>query len=210
MGAVRAPLGVAAVVLILVGADVAAKRVAEGRIETRAGAEVPGAGSVEAHIDSFPFLARLLVAGSAGDVDLRFQQVPTRAVRLSSVDLELRGVKVDRDALFSAEASVDSIEGGTMSAEIDAASLSRALPVPVSIGGGEVRSRAGPLPVSARPAVGRDGALVLRFGGMERTVSLPRSEVLACAATRVAVVGDRLRLSCEVDEVPAPVRSRLR
>lgn len=210
MGAVRALLGIAVVVLVLAGADVVAKRIAEGRIETRARAEVPDAGSVEARIASFPFLPRLLVAGSAGNVGLRFEQVPTRTVRLSAVDLELRGVKVDRDALFSAEASVDSIERGTLSAEIDAASLNRALPVPVSIGGGEVRSRVGPLPVSARPAVGRDGALLLRFGGSALTVSLPRSEVLACAATRVAVVGDRLRLSCEVDEVPAPVRSRAR
>ncbi len=200
----------AVVVLILAGADVAAKRIAEGRIETRARAEVPDTGSVDAHIASFPFLARLLVAGSAGNVDLRFEQVPTRPVRLSAVELQLRGVKVDRDALFSAEASVDSIERGTVSAEIDAASLSRALPVPVSIGGGEVRSRVGPLPVSARPAVGRGGNLVLRFGGLAHTVSLPRSEVLGCAATRVAVVGDRLRLSCEVDEVPAPLRGRLR
>lgn len=187
----------------------AAKNLAENGIEARARAEVPEAGSLHADIDSTPFLPRLLASGSAGDVDLRLEQVPTRAVELSSVDIELRGVEVDRDALFSRQVAVNSIDHGTVSVELDAASLSRALGVPVTVGGGELRSRVGPLDVSARPAVAGDGALLLRLGSMRLTVALPRSKLLPCAATRAAVTGDRVRLSCEFDDVPPAVRRRL-
>jgi hypothetical protein len=207
--ALRAALAVATLLLFLAGSDLAARHLAENGIEARARAEVPEAGSIEADIDSFPFLPRLLAAGSAGDVDLRLDQVPTEAVRLTSVRVELSDVKLARDALFSRQVSVDSIEGGTVSAELDAASLSRALGRQVTVGGGEVRSRVGPANVSARPAVGNDGALVLRLGPLRLTLALPRSKLLACSATRAAVVGDRVRLSCDFDDVPPAVRRRL-
>ncbi|MBA2751563.1 MAG: DUF2993 domain-containing protein [Actinobacteria bacterium] len=209
MRALCAALGVAALVLFLAGSDAASRYLAENRIEAKARAEVPEAGSIEANIDSFPFLARLLIVGSAGDVDLRLDRVPTQAAQLTTVDVKLRDVKLDRDALFSRQVSVNSIESGTVSAELDAASLSRALGRQVTVGNGEVRSKVGPVNLSARPAVGNDGALVLRLGPLRLTVALPRSKVLACNATRVAVVGDRVRLSCEVDDVPPAVRRRL-
>jgi len=205
----RVALGLAALLLFLGGVDVVAKHLAENRIEARARAEVPEAGSISANIHSFPFLPRLLVAGSAGDVDLHADRVPTQAVQLATIDVELRDVKVDRDALWSRQVSVNSIDRGTLSADLDAAALSRALRVPVSIQGGEVRSKVGPLNVSARPAVGNDGALLLRLGPLRLTVALPRSKLLACAATRAAVVDDRVRLSCEVNEVPPAVRRRI-
>ncbi len=186
----------------------AAKHLAENRIEARARAEVPEAGSIEADIDSFPFLPRLLAAGSAGDVGLRFTQVPTPAVQLTTVNLELRDVKLDRDALFSRRVSVSSIDRGAVSAELDAASLSRALGRQVTVGGGEVRSRVGAANVSARPTVGNDGALVLRFGPARLALALPRTKLLPCTTTRVSVVGDRVRLSCEFDDVPPSLRRR--
>jgi hypothetical protein len=205
----RVGLGVAVLVLFLAGVDVAAKHLAENRIEARAREEVPEAGSFDARIDSVPFLPRLLLSGSAGDVDLRIEQVPTRAVQLTAVDLNLRGVELDRDALLSRRISVNSIESGTVTAELDAGALSRAAGVPVTIGGGEVRSRVGPVNASARPAVANDGALTLRLGPVRATVALPRSKLLACTATRVAVVDDRVRVSCDVDDVPPAVRRRL-
>ena len=208
MRVLRAALGVAALLLFLGGAAVASEHLVENRIEARARAEVPEAGSIDASIDSFPFLPRLLAAGSVEEVELHLDQVPTQVARLTAVDVELRGVEVDRDALLSRQVSVNSIQRGTVSAELDAASLSRALGIPVSIQDGEVRAKVGPLTVSARPAVG-NGALVLRLGPLRRTVSLPRSKLLACDATRAAVVGDRVRLVCEVDEVPPAVRRRL-
>jgi LmeA-like phospholipid-binding len=205
----RAALGVAALLLFLAGADAASRHLAENQIEARARDEVPEAGSIEADIDSFPFLPRLLAAGSAGDVDLRLDGVPTPVAQLTAVEIELRDVKLDRDALFSRQVSVNSIDRGTVGAELDAASLSRAIRVPVTIQGGEVRSKVGPLNVSARPTVGNDGALLLRLGPSRLRVLLPRSKVLACAATRAAVIGDRVRLSCDVHEVPPAVRRRI-
>ena len=187
----------------------AARHLAANRIEARARNEVPEVGSIEAEIDSFPFLPRLLAAGAAGDVQLRLSEVPTPAAQLTRVEVDLLDVELDRDALLSRQVSVNSIDRGTVTAELDAPSLSRALGRQVTLSGGEVHSRVGPTTVSARPAVGNDGALVLRFGPLRLTVSLPRTKFLPCAATRVAVVGDRVRLSCEVKDVPPAVRRRL-
>lgn len=206
MSAPRVALGVAALLLFLAGVDVASRHLAENRIEARARAAMPEAASIEADLESFPFLPRLLAAGSAGDVGLRLTQVPAQSLQLTTVEAELRDVKLDRDALLSRQVSLRSIEGGTVSAELDAASLSRALGRQVTVGGGEVRSRVGPTNVSARPTVGNDGALVLRFGPLRLAVAVPRSKLLACSATRVAVVGDRVRLSCDIDDVPPALR----
>jgi len=200
---------VAALLLFLTGSDVVSSHLAENRLEARVRAEVPDAGAIAADIHSFPFLPRLLAAGSAGDVDLHLTRVPTQAVELTTVDVKLTDVKVDRNALFSRQVSVNSIDRGTVSADLDAPSLSRAVGRQVTVGGGEVRSRVGSVNVSARPAVDNDGALVLRLGPLRLTVGLPRSKLLACTATRVAVVGDRVRLSCDVDDVPPAVRRRL-
>ena len=198
----RAVLGLAAAVLLVAGVDLAAKSVAEGRIEDRARADVPGAGSVEADIDALPFLPGLLVAGTVAKVEVRLRQVPSRAVQLSQVGVALRGVELERDALWSGQARVTSIDRGTVSVELDAAALSRALRVPVTIAGGEVRTRAGRFEVGARPRLGRDGSLVLRSGGASVSLPVERTRLRACTASRVDVVGDRVRLSCDLDRVP--------
>ena len=198
----RALLAAAIVAVVLLGLDLAARAVAEGRLEGRARAEAPGVQSVRARIGSFPFLPRLLVSGSVPAVDVRLDQVPTRFVQLTAVEVGLRGVEVDRDVLLQGETRLNHIDRGTASLELDSGSLSRALRVPVAIAGGQVRARAGPAQVSARPEVGRDGTLVLRVGGQNLRLPLARTRLLPCAATRAAVVGDRVRLSCDLDEVP--------
>lgn len=206
MRASRALLAAVVVAILLLGVDFAARAVVEGRIEDRARDEAPGVGSVRARIASFPFLPPLLAFGSVSAVDVRLDQVPTRSVQLTALEVGLRGVEVDRDVLLQGETRLNHIDRGTVSVELDSGSLSRALRVPVTIAGGEVRTRTGPGQVRARPDVGRDGALLLRVGGQNLRLALARTRLLPCAATTATVVGDRVRLSCQVDEVPPGLR----
>ncbi len=201
-------LAVAVVVLLLVGVDLLVQSIAENRIEERARTAVNAEGSIEADIDSFPFLPRLLLAGSVSALQVRLEQVPTSRLQLSAVEVDLRGVEVDRDALLQGEMTVNDIDRGTLSAELDAASLSRALRVPVTVGGGEIQAKVGPARIKARPGVGRDGSLLLRAGPVNLRLSLHRTGLLSCTATRVAVVGDVVRLSCDLDEMPPALGAR--
>lgn len=197
------------VVLLFLGADLTGRSIAEDRIEERARAAAAEAGSVEADIESFPFLPPLLLGGSIRAVELRLEQVPTSALQLSAVEADLKGVKVDRDALFSGQAKLESVDRATLSVELDAASLSRALRVPVSIGDGAVRANLGRVTVRARPEVARDGSLVLRATRpVPLRVRVPRTRLVDCAPTHAAVVGQRVRLSCQMEHVPAVLRTR--
>jgi hypothetical protein len=207
----RALLAVAVVALLLGGVDVVARSLVEGRIEDSARDNLPGTGSVDAEVRAFPFVPRLLASGSVPAVAVQAEQVPARGVQLASVEIDLRGVELNRDALVSGETEVESIDRGAVSVDLDAGSLSRALRVPVSIADGEVRAGTGRLTARVRPDVGRDGSLTLRVGGLgPLTVRLPRIRLLDCTAVRVAVVDDRLRLSCALDRVPDVVRRTVR
>ncbi len=202
----RALLVLSIALVLLLGADLVARAVAERRIEDRVRDEAPGAQSVRARISSLPFMPRLLATGSVPALDVRLEQVPTQSVQLAALEVGLRGVQVERDLLFRGETRLTHIDRGTLTLELDSRSLSRALRTPVTIADGQVRTRVGAVPVSARPEVARDGTVVLRAGGQSLRLALARSRLLACAATRVAVVGERIRLSCDLDEVPPALR----
>ena len=192
----------AIVALLLVAGDQVARSIVEARVEERARREVPGARSLDVAIDSFPFLPRLLAAGSVAGVKVQAEQVPGRVVDLTSAEVRLEDVELDRNALFSGETRLDDIRRGTVTVELDSSSLSRAARVPVTVSGGQIRATVSRLQVTVRPEIARDGSLVLRAGSTPLRVRLARTRLLSCNATRVEVVGDRVRLSCDLDGVP--------
>ena len=193
--------------VLLVGADFAAKAWAESKLESRARQEARGAASVDAQISSFPFLGRLLVDGSVRRVNVHLEEVASQAVTLSDVDIDLRGVRLDRDGLFSGSVKLTGIDHGTIAVALDDEALGRVLKVPLSVGGGEVSIQVAGRKVPVRPAVGGNGSLVLRAQGVPGfTVPIARSRLVTCAAVTATVEGDQVRLSCEVDEVPPSLR----
>ncbi len=56
--------------------------------------------------------------------------------------------------------------------------------------------------VTVRPSSAA-GALVLRAGALALEVPMPRTRVLPCAPGSATVVGDRIRLTCDFQDVPA-------
>ena len=200
----RKVLAVCIVAVLLVSLDVAARSIAEQRIEQRARSEATGAAVVDARVGSFPFVPRLL-AGSVPTVELHLEQVPSRALTLTAVDVDLRGVEVDPGSVLSRPVVRD-LEQGTVSVELDGASLSRALRVPVSVRSGEVRVdvRGRSVPVRAE---GGQGSLVLRARGLPPfSVPVARTRPWGCGAADVTVRDDRVRLACRVDGVPPVLR----
>lgn len=195
------------IVLTALGAlDQGARVFAENKLEERARAEVDGVGSVDASISSFPFLGRLLVSGSVPRVEVRADKSELGDLLTADLEVELRGVELDRNALFSGSVKLRDIDAGTVTVELDAAGLGRVLRVPVTIAGGEVR-----VTVAGRTIAGRAtmsaGALLLEVAGLPAfRVPIARNGLITCTAANAEIKGDTIRLTCEVDEIPPALR----
>lgn len=197
-------LGLLAVLLLVV--DQGARLVVEDRLEARARQAATDEDAAHAGITSFPFLGRLLLSGSVPRVRVRVDRPRAGPLRLAAVVVEAFGVEVDRGGLASGRVRLEDIDRGSVSVEIDGAALADTLGLPVTVDGGEVLVGLEGISVPARLDVG-DGALVLRVAGA-RALRVPvvRTPLIPCAVTSVAVEGDRVRLSCEVDELPPALR----
>lgn len=187
----------------LAGADVAAKSYAEGRLEERFEAGLQGQVQVEADIESFPFLGRLFLASSAGDVHARVTGLTAGSrLRFSVAQVSLRGVQVDRGLLFERQVSVTDIDSGTAALELGASELSAALGVATEIRDGAVEVTMAGRTVRAVRATVADGDLRLTVDPLPAvSVPLPRTSIAPCDGT-AEVVGDRLRITCTFEEVP--------
>jgi hypothetical protein len=197
----RKLLALVIVVLVLAGVDMAARVFAESRIEEAVEAEARGVASVNVRIDALPFVPRLLLGVQVPEVSVRLEQVPSRAITLTAVEIELREVEVDRASVVRRDPRLKQIEGGTLTVELDGSSLTNALRVPISIREGRVRVGAGRAAVTLRPTTAA-GALVLGVGASALRVAVPRTRLLTCDATRASVSADRIELSCDFREVP--------
>jgi DUF2993 family protein len=187
------------VVVEIVG-DVMAKAWAEGQITTRARAELPASVHVDSHIHAFPFLVPIVLSGRVSDVGAHFENVPAGALVLSAVDLDLHGVRVDRNQLLKQrKVRLVSVREGTVSADITAKVLGRALHVPVTIAGGQVKATIAGVTVAANVQV-RGNALVFAVPGLAN-LAIPRTRLLPCTSA-VTVLAGRLRVSCTIHDVP--------
>ena len=108
----------------LLGAEFASKTYAESKMEAVIEDRTPGRQDPRVTIDSFPFLGRLLVSGTVGDVHMRAGAVPAGPFQLDQVELELEGVRVDRDLLLQRQVKLRTIDAGVIRLF-----LPRALPV---------------------------------------------------------------------------------
>jgi hypothetical protein len=192
------------VVLALAGSagDVGARQWAEGQIESRGRAELPSQASMSAHIRGFPFLPPLFIGGRVSEADGHFENVPAGALTLASVDIELHGVRINRGKLLrERKVELVGIDSGTVSVEIAAAVLTKALGLPVEITNGQLKLAAGAVAAVAKLTVAGN-ALVINVAGVVRRVAIPKTRLVPCA-TDVTVLAGRVRLSCTIHDVPA-------
>lgn len=197
----------AGILVTLLGAlDQGARLYAEGKLEDRVEQRLRGASNVEASISSFPFLGRLLVAGSVPEVGVVAERTAVGDLVAASVAVRLRGVQLSRDALYAGNARVEDIDSGEATIDLDIAALGRVLRVPLSISDAGVTVTIAGRALRAAPVV-EGGDLVLRAAGVSPLrVPLARHALASCDAAGVRIAGGRVRLSCTVDDVPPALR----
>lgn len=200
-------LGVAAAVLA-VGADLFLRDHAEDQLGQRVRAAVGAGGPVNADIDSFPFLGRLLVSGQVSRMELAAADVRVERLRLASIRVDLRDVRLDRDRLLAERKAVlRSIGQGTAAAEITDSELSRLAGVPITIDEGQAMVTVAGRTVSASARI-RDNVLRLDVGGLDLPpIRLPRIPLLPCLEN-VQLQPGRLRVSCTLEDVPVELAGR--
>ncbi len=197
-------LGLVAVVLVV--ADQSARLAAEGRLASRARDAATDEDSATADITSFPFLGRLFISGSVARVRVRVDGPRAGPLRLAAVVVDASGVVLDRGRLVKGDVRVDDIDRGSVAVEIDGAALAETLRLPVTVRDGQVRLSVGGVAVPAAAAVD-EGTLVLRVGGLPAfRVPVVRTPLVPCTLATLTVTDDRVRMSCEMDELPSALR----
>jgi len=189
-------------------ADVAARRYATTQMEKRISAAVPEAQGVHGRIRSFPFLIKLVANGSVGEVGARLDRVVSGVLIFVDLDVDLRGVVLDKSELINhRKVRVTRIDRGTVTVDVTAADLSRALGRQVSIDPSGVfvgGAAAGAQRVAVSVGSGRQ--FVLTVGGAVVRATLPSDKVLPCLPG-VQFAPGRVQLSCTFTEIPPALSS---
>ena len=191
-------------VAILGVADVAARSYAEAKLDERARQEAPPGSSVDASVSGFPFLGRLLLAGTVSEIDFHLENVDAGVVTFAAVDVDLHGVHLDRQKLFSEQkARLTGLDRGTVTVDITQEALSQALRVPFIIANGQVSVTLLSQKFNVTPTITTEGSLKFSGQGVARALSLtiPQTDTVPCVG-RVTVLAGRLRLACSITEVP--------
>ena len=189
-------------------ADVGVRTVAEDQLRDRVELAAEAAGGTTAEIESFPFLARLLLSGDLSRIRVSAADVTVEGLTFARVALDLSEVTLDRDRLLSERKVVlQDLDHGTATAEVTQDQLSERLGVAVTLEDGRARVRVGGQTLTATASV-TDNTLRLSVAGFSVPgLRIPRLPLLPCVADAVIQPG-RVRLSCSVDQVPAELLGR--
>jgi hypothetical protein len=193
---------------LLVAADVGVRSVAESQLRDRVATTATPAGATTAHIESFPFLPKLLLSGDVSRIKVSAAEVTVEGLTFARIGLDLSDVTFDRERLVSERKVVLADLGqGTATAEVTQDQLSERLGVAVTLEAGRARVRVAGQTVTATAAV-TDNTLRLTVAGASiPALRIPKLPLLPCVANAQIVPG-RVRLTCSVDRVPAELVGR--
>jgi hypothetical protein len=195
-------IAAAILVVFLVVGDFVAKAYATGQLRDRAQRAVRGATSAGASISSFPFTARLLLAGQVSQAHVRVGPVAAGRVTFTSVAVDLHDVHVDRNHLIrDQQVQLTGLGSGTVTAELSDAEVSRLAGTRVTFLPGRVTVSAAGIELAATVQV-TDGSMSL--GGLRLPIKfkVPHAPLFPCDATEAVVVQGAVDLSCSVHDVP--------
>lgn len=191
-------------VLLVMGADLVLVPAAEDRVESRARSTTKSA-SVEAEIGSFPVAARALALGEVAMIDITWFGVEVGSLQATSLELDLKGVGLDRSRLLRGEIQINGVESGDVRLLIAPSQLSRLFGTEVRIRGGEVRVRTTSDTEVAVEVSATNRGLVLAAPGVGPVTAELGSAQIPCAPT-TSVAGDNLVLSCSFRGLPPILR----
>lgn len=185
------------VVFGAVGIELVAPQLAAAKIEDNVRGQTSGVGEVSADVGTFPVVTRLLATEEVPRVGLTLEEVAAQQLSFASVRFELRGVRLDRDALLGGDVRVRSMRGGQVTATLDLDDLSEALGVPVRVEDGNVIVTVAGADIEVPLALaGRQLSLPAGLG------SVPLPDVVSCTAAETVVAEGRIEVSCALDDVP--------
>lgn len=187
------------VVTVLVAAvvgDVAAKRLAEDRIESQVEGSIQGVNAVDAEIRAFPFLPSVL-SGRLDELRLRLPRVRSRGLTLSRLELTLVDLEFNPIKAFagSGEIGVGSGEGRAF---VSASALTRALTrsgsgATIAMEGSSATISAQGQTQTVESVTVSDGSLVFELPTGPLALEIPRSfEGVAYESARIE--NGRLRI----------------
>ena len=188
----------------LVGGDVYGRHWAEGQLRARIGAAVPEAQNVTASIRSFPFVGRLATAGEVQGVSAHAGPVTEGSITFASIDVSLRGVKLDRKVLAQDRVvRLVGIDTGLVSAVMTAEQLSQALGgLPLTLTPGHVQATLQGTTVTAVVSLTSNELRLAPAGRPVISLRIPTNALLPCSASAQVLEG-RILLTCVLRAVPA-------
>ena len=189
---------VAFVPAVAVLVEVFSPGVVEERIEERVENRVPDATTVDASLDSFPFVTRLSLTGRVRELTVDLEGVERAGLAFARISVELQGIQLDRTALYDSDFRLESIDEGAITAEFTEEALSAAVGTEVQLEPGQAVVTVAGQEIAA-PVEVSGGNLVLSGGAF--SVPLPTSDLFPCDLEGEVLAG-RARLTCGVDEVP--------
>jgi LmeA-like phospholipid-binding len=184
---------------------VAARRWAEGELEDRARQALDPAVEAErvhAAIHSFPFLGRLLASGTVSRIRLAVAPVTTTGLVFDEIEVDLRGVRVDRDLLVrKRQLELTAIDTGTVTAVLTERAVSDAVGVHVTFLPGRVAVTVAGVEVGAAVEAKDNVLVVTPERGPALRLPIPEVPFLACA-TSAEVRQGQVAVRCTVEDVP--------
>jgi hypothetical protein len=194
-----------ALVVVLVGLvlaylviDVLTKGIVEGRVEN----EFRDASQLEVQdvsfsIDSFPFLAKLLVSSEVS-ATLELEGIEDRGLTIDRFTLDVDGLTFDRMSAFNGEVKATGLDQATASLDLGASAISDVVGVPVEIRDDGTVTAGG---VTIQATMSGDD-LVLQGGGFAPgSVPVNVRRYLPCTP-ETEVRADLVHLTCTTDQLP--------
>lgn len=195
-------------IVAAVGLSVLDQRIrveAEQHAAQRLGQELPVEGTPIVHIESFPFVLRVLIDGSVEQLQVSMRSLESNGVRVDEAKLTIDGLVLDRDALLDThEIKLVEIEQATIDAWVSAEDISRVAKLPVKIKDGEVSVTYRWKEYTGTAKVSKHAVLLLVDGIPPILSPLPSTDLLPCEPD-LDIDGDRIHVACTVDEVPPAV-----
>jgi hypothetical protein len=191
------------VLAVLAGALSIVDVVARERVQTAVAARIesrsPGSHAVVS-ISSFPFLGYLAASGTVPALRADVSGVEVGSLRIETVDLRVRDLKVSRSKLVHRQIQVLSIREGSVVAKVSQSALDAFSHVPVTIGRGTVGVAGVDIP--AQVTVSKAAVTVSVAHGLATIrVPVPDLDILPCVGTAQLVPG-ALELSCTFRSLP--------
>lgn len=197
-----AAVGILIALLVVVGivGEFAGPRLVESRVEERVRANTEGEVTVEADVQSSPFLPVLLTQGRINRMTVTLDELTGQRIPLAMRYI-LDRVALNRQALLTGKTELRDIEGGGVTVELTERAISPAMNMTTDISPDGITL--GPASVVLEADLTTEGRTVVisneSFENLE--VTLPES-LLPCEEPETELDDEAVRLFCDLEALP--------